>query len=80
MVAFVNENNEVVNKVLEEELNEAAGGAKEADTAIKNEKDFFVPDALANMSKLKRQVTQLIESKVRKEDEYNKKVLQEIED
>lgn len=64
MVRFVNENNEVVNKVLEEELNNQAGIKKvaEADTKF-NDKAFFEPDAIknSNMSKLKREVTIMME-------------------
>jgi len=60
MARFVNENNDVINTVLEEEMNVQAGVDQAAAEQTKNDKDFFEPDALKNMSKLKRQVTQLI--------------------
>merc|ERR1719507_1289250 len=44
-----------------------------------SEKDFFEPDALKNMSKLKREVTQLMDRQVKKEEEYNKKMQEQIE-
>lgn len=74
MVKFVNENNDVVNKVLEQELNEAAGVSIEAETKTVEE-----PDALKNMSKLKREVTVLFDKQAKKEDDYSKKLLAEIE-
>lgn len=79
MAKFVNENNEVVKKVLDDELNVQAGVDKAAMEQSKNEKDFFEPDALKNMSKLKREVTQLIDRKAKQEEEYNKKMQEEIE-
>lgn len=80
MAKFVNENNEVVKKVLEDELNDQAGVDQAAATLqSKNDKDFFEPDALKNMSKLKREVTQLMDRNQKKEEEYNKRMQEAIE-
>lgn len=38
-----------------------------------------MPDNLKHMSQLKRSVTMLIEKQAKKEDEYNKKMQEEIE-
>lgn len=71
MAEFVNENNDVVKRVLEKEMDEQAGG--EAASQLKRDKDFFEPDHLRNMSKLKREVTKVIEKQSQREDEYNEK-------
>ena len=78
MARIVNENNEVVNQVMDEELN-AQGKDSNAAEDAKESKDFFEPDALKNMSQLKRQVTQLIDRQQKKEEEYNKKMQEQIE-
>ena len=78
MVKFVNENNDVVKKVLEEELNEAAGVSTEAETQ-KTDKEADAPEGLRHLSKLKREVTILFDKQAKKEDEYSKKLLAEIE-
>ena len=79
MAKFVNENNDVVKKVLEEEINMVAGVDQTAVVQSKSEKDFFEPDALKNMSKLKREVTQLMERQSKKEEDYNHKMQEQIE-
>ena len=64
MVRFVNENSEVVNKVLEEELNNKAGVKKASEEDV-NTKDtaFFEPDALKNSTlfRQKRELTIMME-------------------
>jgi len=68
--------------VLKEEMDQEAGITKEGEgdqSQKKNDKDFFEPDALKGMSKLKREVTMMVEKQSKKEDDYNKKIQEEIE-
>ena len=76
MVNFVNENNQVVEKVLEEEAQEIIGANKTSE-----EKKMFEPDVLKQptMSKLKREVTILMNRQSAKEDEYNQRIQDQIE-
>ena len=64
MVRFVNENSEVVNKVLEEELNNKAGVKKASEEDVNaKDKAFFEPDALKNSTlfRQKRELTIMME-------------------
>lgn len=64
MVRFVNENSEVVNKVLEEELNNKAGVKKASEEDVNTkDKAFFEPDALKNSTlfRQKRELTIMME-------------------
>lgn len=78
MARFVNENNAVVDKVLESEMNIEAGVETQA-TENKTDKEFFVPENLQHMSKLKREVTIMIDKQSKREEEYNKKVQEQFE-
>ena len=66
--------------MLEEELNNEAKVNKGVE-AKASDKAFFEPDALKNpaMSKLKREVTIMMDRQSKKEDEYNKKLQEETE-
>lgn len=80
MARFINENNEVVNKVLEEEANDLAVQDKsKPETSSKTEKDFFEPDALAHKSQLKKQVTIMIEKQLKKEEDDQKQIMEQFE-
>ena len=64
MVRFVNENSEVVNKVLEEELNNKAGVKKASEEDVNaKDKALFEPDALKNSTlfRQKRELTIMME-------------------
>ena len=79
MARFVNENNAVVDKVLESEMNIEAG-VETAATEQKTDKEFFEPENLQHMSKLKREVTIMIDKQSKREEEYNKKVQEQFEE
>ena len=79
MASFVNENNEVVQRVLDEEMDNAAGAEK--NKAAEDHKDFEEQKQglLRKMSVMKKNVTILIDKNKNKEEEYNQKIQQEIE-
>mmetsp|Transcript_11781 Transcript_11781/g.16012 ORF Transcript_11781/g.16012 Transcript_11781/m.16012 type:complete len:83 (+) Transcript_11781:1925-2173(+) len=50
-----------------------------ADDDEQNDKDFFEPDHLKNMSKLKRAVTMVVDKQQKHEQETNQKMKEQIE-
>ena len=79
MANFVNENNEVVQRVLDEEMDNAAGADKAQAAEAHKEFEERKDGLLRKMSVMKKNVTILIDKNQKKEEEYNQKIQEEIE-
>lgn len=77
LLGFITENKECVDLVLEEEMKIQAG-IQEEDQKLAEEGKEGDADETAGMSQIRRSTTTIIKKQIEKEDEYDQKLLEDI--